>query len=184
MKKKTKPTMKKNSLFEKLIQFSQSELESMSITRQGTVTVKVKKDTRLPDVEVKGADVTIGNGKIVVSKRRTAQPYTGNVTKCIHHSQSSYGTTRVRVSNNGTVTVKLVGTTKSIRDKHDILAALDLSSNMFAMDHFDNRTSDIEDEMMLAWSKAKKLHDEQEKREVRAWDVREKNDMEKLKVKN
>lgn len=173
----------KNSLVDKLFQLSQAQLESMSITRQGTITMKVTKDVDLPAMEVKGADVSVGEGQIIVTKRRTAQPYTGNVSKLVHRSQSSYAATHVRISKNGCVTICLSGTTQSLRDKHDIVAALDLSSKMFAMDNFEGHTSEVEDEVLLQYTKAKKVHDEQEKREVRAWETREKNDLEKLNIK-
>ena len=179
-KTKTKTKMKTKNLFDKIIQLSQAELESMSITRQGTITMKVKEDCKLPEMEVKGADVTIGDGKVVVTKKRTPQPYAGNVSKVVHRSRSSYGTTLIRVSKNDTVSISLTGTTKSIRDKHDIIAALDLSSNLFALDAFEKETSEVADNVLLQWAKAKKAHDEQEKREVRAWEVREKNDLEKI----
>lgn len=172
--------MKKSNLFDKLFQLSQAQLESMSVTRQGTITMKVTKDVSLPAMEVKGADVSVGEGKIIVTKRRTAQPYAGNVSKMVHQSKSSYGATRVRVSKDGVVSINLVGTTKSLRDKHDVVAALILSSKMFAMDNFEGQTSEVEDEVLLQYTKAKKAHDDQENREVRAWEVREKNDMEKI----
>lgn len=171
---------KTNSLFEKLFQLSQAQLESVSITRQGTITMKVNKDVNLPEMNVKGADVTIGGGKITVTKRRTPQPYAGNVSKVVHRSKSSYGATRVRVSKDGVVSINLVGTTKSLRDKHDIIAALDLSSTLFAKCDFEGLTENVEDEVLLQYTKAKKAHDDQEKREVRAWEVREKNDLNKL----
>lgn len=178
-------TMKKNSaLFDKPLQLSQAQLESMSITRQGTITMKMNKDVSLPEMEVKGADVSIGKGKITVTKRRTAQPYSGNVSKVVHQSKSSYGATRVRVSKDGVVSINLIGTTKSLRDKHDVVAALILSSKMFAMDNFEGQTSEIEDEVLLQYSKAKKAHDDQENREVRAWEMREKNDLDKLRIEN
>ena len=144
--------MKTKNLFDKIIQLSQAELESMSITRQGTITMKVKEDCKLPEMEVKGADVTIGDGKVVVTKKRTPQPYAGNVSKVVHRSRSSYGTTLIRVSK--------------------------------TLDAFEKVTSEVADNVLLQWAKAKKAHDEQEKREVRAWEVREKNDLYKLTIEN
>jgi hypothetical protein len=172
--------MKNNSLLNQIILLSQSELESMSITRQGTIRVNVAKDCKLPELEVKGADVTIGKGRVMVTKKRTPLPYTGNISKVVCRLQSSYGKSYMRVTKDGGVHLHLTGTIQSIKDKHDIISALLVITESMAKDDNEMNTSEMSDNMLQQWTKAQKAHDAQEKREVRAWETREKNDLQRI----
>jgi hypothetical protein len=169
--------MKTKNLFDKIIQLSQAELESMSFTRQATIRVNVSKECKLPELEVKGADVTIGDGKVVVTKKRTPQPYAGNVSKVVYRLQSSYGKSYMRVTKDGGVHLHLTGTVQSMKDKHDIISALVVIMDSLAEDGNEMNTSEMSDNMLQQWTKAQKAHDAQEKREQRAWETREKNDL-------
>jgi len=173
---------KTNSMFERVFQLSQAQLESMSITRQATIRVNVAKDCKLPELEVKGADVTIGDGKVVVSKKRTPLPYAGNISKVVYRLQSSYGKSYMRVTKDGGVHLHLTGTIQSIKDKHDIISALLVITESMAKDDNEMNTSEMSDNMLQQWTKAQKAHDAQEKREVRAWETREKNDLHTLTI--
>ncbi len=175
-----KKTMKNNSLLNQIIQLSQSELESLSFTRQGTIVMKVNKTRKLPEMEVKGADVTIGKGRVVVTKKRTPRPYTGNVSQIVHQSQSSYGKSFMRVTKDNAVHLHIAGTTQSLKNKHDVISALELTAQMLAMDGEEMKTSDVSDGVLLQWTKAKKAHDAQEKREQQAWETKEENDLNKI----
>ena len=172
--------MKTNSLLNQIIQLSQSELESLSFTRQGTIVMKVNKARKLPEMEVKGADVTIGKGRVVVTKKRTPRPYTGNVSQMVHQSQSSYGKSFMRVTKDGAVHLHLAGTIQSMKNKHDVISALELTAQMMAMDGEEMKTSEVSDGVLLQWTKAKKAHDAQEKREQQAWETKEENDLNKI----
>ena len=170
----------KKDLLSQIIQLSQSELESMSFTRQGTIVMKVNKARKLPEMEVKGADVTIGKGRVVVTKKRTPRPYTGNVSQMVHQSQSSFGKSFVRVTKDNAVHLHIAGTTTSMKNRHDIISALELTAQMLAMDSEEMKTSEVSDGVLLQWTKAKNAHDAQEKREQRAWETKEENDLQKI----
>ena len=81
----------------------------------------MSKKRKLPEMEVKGADVTIGKGRVVVTKKRTPRPYTGNVSQMVHQSQSSFGKSFVRVTKDNAVHLHIAGTTTSMKNRHDII---------------------------------------------------------------
>jgi len=176
----TTNTMKTNNLFNRIIQLSQEYLENLSITRQGTIIMRVKKGCKLPELEVKGADVTIGKDRVVVTKKRTLQPYVGNVSKVVFRMQSSFGKSYMRVTKDGGVHLHLTGTVQSMKDKHDIISALVVITDSLAEDGNEMNTLEMSDNMLQQWTKAQKAHDALEKREQRAWEVREKNDLKKV----
>lgn len=175
---------KTNSMFEKVFQLSQAQLDSMSITRQGTITMRVKESCQLPEVEMRGADVIIGKDRVVVTKKRTPLPYAGNVSKVVYRLQSSYGKSYMRVTKDGGVHLHLTGTIQSMKDKHDIISALLVITDSMAKDGNEMNTSEMSDIMLQQWTKAQKAHDAQERREQRAWEAREKNDLHKLTIDN
>lgn len=172
--------MKDNTLLKQMLSLSQEELESMSITRQGTVTVKVKDEHKLPELEIKGADVVVGEGRVMVTKKATPRPYSGNTSRIVHQSQSSFGTTRVRVTKDNAVLVSFVGTTKSVTDNADIISALELAADLLSQDDHELNTQEVSNEMMLQYSRAKQLYDREEKMKVKSWETRERNDLRKL----
>lgn len=173
--------MKDNTLFKQMMQLSQSELESMCFTRQGTVRVVVKDTCKLPDVEVKGADVKIGDGQVLVTKPYSPKPYAGNTSRLVHQSESSYGTTKVRVTKDGEVRISFKGTTKSVSDTHDAICALELATEMLAQEEREINTQELSDEIMIQYNRAKELYDKDEKKKVKSWEKRDRDDFMKIK---
>ena len=177
-----------NSLLKQLLCLTQSELESMSITRQGTIHVKVASGCKLPDMEVKGANVKVGNGRIVVTKPASMRPYAGNTSKVILQTKSEFGTATTRVTKDGNVLINFIGTTKSVGSYEDVASALYCSSELVLKAMKENNiqevdTKEVSDEIFLQYSRAKENYDREEKNKVRSWERREKNDLQKLGIK-
>lgn len=177
-----------NSLLKQLLCLTQSELESMSITRQGTIHVKVANGYKLPDMEVKGANVKVGDGRIIVTKPASMRPYAGNTSKVILQTKSEFGTATTRVTKDGNVLINFVGTTKSVGNYEDVASALYCSSELVLKAMKENNiqevdTKEVSDEIFLQYSRAKENYDREEKNKVRSWERREKNDLQKLGIK-
>jgi hypothetical protein len=172
--------MKTNNLINKLFHLTQAELESMSITRQNTIVVQVNKEVELPIMQLRGADVTVGNGKVVVRKQRRRKAYCGNVTKAVHSFCTEYGESCLRVHKDGDVIFTFTGNVNTLHDRYDIIDALEKSINLMERDVYNDNLQKMQESAFQSWLHGKKAYDAREKREERSWQEREESDMEKI----
>ncbi|MBP5196375.1 MAG: hypothetical protein J6035_03095 [Bacteroidaceae bacterium] len=172
--------MKTNNLLNQIIQLSQAELESMSITRQNTVVVKVNNEVELPIMQLRGADVTVGNGKVVACKERRRRVYCGAVTKAVHSFSTEYGESRLRVHKDGDVIFTFIGNVNMLHDRYDLIDALETSIDLMERDVYNDNLQKMQESAFQDWFRGKKAYDAREKKEERSWREREESDMEKI----
>lgn len=174
-------TMKtNNSLLNKVFHLAQSTLESMSITRQNTIVMQAKRDVELPIMRIMGADVTVGNGKVVVSRERRRKVYCGAVTKFVHSSTTQYGESRLRVHKDGDVIFTFVGNVNMLHDRYDLISALEKASEVIERDTYNDDLLKMQESAFHEWFRGKKAHDAREKKEERMWREHEEKDMEQI----
>jgi hypothetical protein len=172
--------MLKKNILNTLFHLTQSELESMSITRQNTVVVKVNNEVELPIMQLRGADVTVGNGKVVACKERRRRVYCGAVTKAVHSFSTEYGESRLRVHKDGDVIFTFVGNVNMLHDRYDLINALENSINLMERDVYNDDLQKMQESAFRDWFRGKKAYDTREKKEERSWQEREDKDIEQI----
>lgn len=73
----------------------QKDLKNMSVTQNGTVTVRTAEGVELPHVKVENAIVEMGHGEIIVAKEIKKNFYHGPRSKELHKSTLDCGNTKV-----------------------------------------------------------------------------------------
>ena len=149
----------------------------MSITRQNTVVMQVKREVELPLMRLTGADVTVGNGKVVVSRERRRKVYCGAVTKSVHTSNTKYGESHLRVHKDGDVIFTFVGNVNMLRDRYDLIDALEDVTEMIEKDVYNDDLLKMQESAFQNWYRGKTAYDAREKKEERTWHEHEEKDM-------
>ena len=99
----------------------QDDLKDMSITQNGTVTVRTAEGVELPHVKVENATLEMGGGEIRVSKEIKKNSYHGLRSKSLHKSDIAGGNVSVVLDKGRIVAVHIHA---ECRDVEDLLAAI------------------------------------------------------------
>ena len=143
----------------------QKDLKDMSITQNGTLTVRTAEGVELPHVKVENATLEMGGGEIRVSKEIKKNSYHGPRSKSLHKSDIANGNVSV-VLDKGRICAIHIHT--ECRDVLGLLTAIEEASDKIA-DAEELKDRDFRSEandLARSYSRDKKAYDRKEEKRV------------------
>ena len=143
----------------------QNDLKDMSITQNGTVTVRTAEGVELPHVKVENATMEMGGGEIRVSKEIKKNSYHGLRSKSLHKSDIANGNVSVVLDKGRIVAVHIHA---ECRDVTDLLAAINEARIKIGADKslmlrdFRSEANDL----AKSYNRDKKAYDRKEEKRV------------------
>ena len=145
----------------------QDDLKDMSITQNGTVTVRTAEGVELPHVKVENATLEMGGGEIRVSKEIKKNSYHGLRSKSLHKSDIANGNVSVVLDKGRIVAVHIHA---ECGDVGDLVAAINEARIKIGADKSlmlrDFRSE--ADDMAKSYNRDKKAYDRKEEKRVAA----------------
>lgn len=145
----------------------QNDLKDMSVTQNGTVTVRTAEGVELPHVKVENATLEMGGGEIRVSKEIKKNSYHGLRSKSLHKSDIAGGNVSVVLDKGRICAVHIHA---ECGDVEDLLAAIKEARINVGADKslmlrdFRSEANDL----ARSYSRDKKAYDRKEEKRVAA----------------
>ena len=143
----------------------QNDLKDMSITQNGTVTVRTAEGVELPHVKVENATLEMGHGEIIVSKEIKKNFYCGRRSKSLHSSDFPSGKVSV-VLDKGRICAIHIHT--ECRDVLGLLTAIEEASDKIAgaQELKDRDFRSEADDLAKSYNRDKKAYERSEEKRV------------------
>ena len=143
----------------------QNDLKDMSITQNGTLTVRTAEGVELPHVKVENATLEMGHGEIIISKEIKKNFYCGRRSKSLHSSDFPSGKVSV-VLDKGRICAIHIHT--ECRDVLGLLTAIEEASDKIAgaQELKDRDFRSEADDMAKSYNRDKKAYERSEEKRV------------------
>ena len=143
----------------------QNDLKDMSITQNGTLTVRTAEGVELPHVKVENATLEMGHGEIIISREIKKNFYCGRRSKSLHSSDFPSGKVSVVLDKGRICAVHIHA---ECGDVGDLVAAINEARIKIGADKSlmlrDFRSE--ADDMAKSYNRDKKAYDRKEEKRV------------------
>ena len=166
--------MKTVKLFENPVVLSKEQVESVRISRAGSISIHTSEDN-LP-VAVWPANVRMGGSRISVRRQRDTYPYCGHTRLTLHRCHTRAGLSTLTVHKDGMLTYTLVAPTSEVPTKPALIAAVDVAIEALEADEMADNYATVARRFAADWQEGYERHHERERQRMAALRKQEKKD--------